>query len=209
VGITFPRRRKKANRVQKLTQGQGQEANVTRPQVFLLIFIGFVLGTGYMAFRDYNKRLIEAQRIIKSENEARHRAEITQSAINVMESSMRSLQEVLKLRLWKIGTSKRGGFSMASANAEQTAKIKGNTAMPKFSVGNKVWTPMYGNGEVIQYLHKSEYPVLVRFDDECELLLSNREYFTDDGKEHKAHQHPTLFFRGATYQDGPAPEPSE
>jgi hypothetical protein len=81
--------------------------------------------------------------------------------------------------------------------------------MPNFFVGDKVWTPMYGDGIVTEYRRKYEYPVIVKFESDCELLIDGTEFFTDDGKEHKLHQHPTLFFRGATYQDGPTPEPAK
>jgi hypothetical protein len=72
-----------------------------------------------------------------------------------------------------------------------------------FEVGDKVWSPGWGDGKVVKVIDGEEFPVKVQY--ECLPLRLGLVRFTSDGYFPAEHKLPLLFHAG-TYIT-PAPEP--
>lgn len=70
----------------------------------------------------------------------------------------------------------------------------------KFRLGDKVWSPLYGNGVIVNMKNRSsDYPITAQF-------AADIEYYTEDGKTYALHQRPSLFFEGSYIVEAPEPQ---
>jgi hypothetical protein len=65
-------------------------------QAFGIAAIAILVGGGYLSFSDYNKRVIEIQKIISDENKSKVFAEVNNNAIKAVENSQETLRTVTR-----------------------------------------------------------------------------------------------------------------
>ena len=59
-------------------------------------------------------------------------------------------------------------------------------------IGDRVWSTLYGYGTVVEIDESANYPILVNFDRDCNVI--DPVSFSRDGKSWSTHEVPSLFF---------------